>query len=128
MAKFKRQKQAITDATPSCSYLQQPQEILREEEMECTRINIAKSVCDNEWLPRKVHVQPVPQSNPEPELKPKIWMGPKFLRTCQHNLIPYLKRTITLFAPLVERYALVHGKTSSPIWTGRNWKRKRKNK
>ena len=54
--------------------------MLREEEKEHTRINIVKSLYNGEWLPRKVCVQPVPQPHPEPEHKPKIWMGTKILK------------------------------------------------
>ena len=68
MAKFMRQKQVTAaTATPSCSYLQQPQEMLREEVKECTIINIAISLCNDKWLPREstcgyLCPNPIPES------------------------------------------------------------------
>ena len=37
-------------------------------------------MCDDEWLPRRVNVQPVPQPHPDPKPRPRIWLGSKILK------------------------------------------------
>ena len=100
--------------------MQQTQELLIEEEKECTRMNIAKSLYDHECLPREVCVQPVPQCHSEPKHKPKIWMGTKVLKNQTTQSDPILDKDYCVFATPLEEYALKCVTHFPQIWTVRS--------
>ena len=69
-------------------------------------------------------MQSAPQPHPEPEHKPKIWMGTKALKDQATQPDPILKEDYCdVFTPCRRDMPPYMAKTFPPIWTGRNWKK-----